>query len=298
MRKRSKSSRLSFRRRKRWPWLVWAGLALMGLYLAALLAFTLFQDRLIYFPPTERSAPGEPYISEVEVSTSDHETLLAWYSPAAAGCPTVLFLDGNAGAPGIQSGRWRRLHEHGVGFLGLAWRGYAGSTGRPGEAGFHRDAEAGYDWLRDENIDADDIVVHGFSIGSGPATRLAAEHETGALILEAPYYSMLDLMQRKLPLLPVGLVLRSRFRSDTWIGQVEAPVLILHGEADRLIPPAQSARLYQAAGPRRARILMPGSDHATLARDGLYDHVWPFLRAEWQGNCAGLGRAAMGAAAR
>lgn len=286
--KRSKPSRLSFRRRKRWPLPVWVGLTVVGLYLLALLSFAIFQDRLIYFPPGQRVAPAQPYISEVEVSTVDHETLIGWYSPAATGCPTILFLDGNASRPGIQSGRWRRLHEHGVGFLGLAWRGYAGSTGQPGEAGFHRDAEAGYDWLRGRHINGGDIVVHGFSIGSGPATHLASEREIGALILEAPYFSLLDLMQQKLPLLPVGLLLRSRFRSDTWIGQVEAPVLMVHGDADRLIPPEQSERLSQRANGTSTRVVMPGSDHATLARDGLYDHVWSFLQTGWQGNCGGL----------
>ncbi|WP_417483231.1 alpha/beta hydrolase [Maricaulis sp.] len=282
MRTVSRHSRLSFRRRRRWPLLAWIGLVPAGLYLAALLLFAFFQDRLIYFPPAQRSAPGEAWISEVPVPTSDGESLIGWYSQAAPGCPTLLFLDGNAGGPAIQSGRWRRLHAHGVGFLGFAWRGYAGSSGQPDEAGLHHDARAGYDWLRARNIAAGDIVVHGFSLGSGPATRLAAERETGALILEAPYFSLLDLMQQKLPLLPVGLLLRNRFRSDVWIGQVEAPVLIVHGDGDRLIPPTQSERLFElAAGAARTRIVMPGSDHATLARDGLYDHVWPFLDAGW-----------------
>jgi uncharacterized protein len=115
------------------------------------------------------------------------------------------------------------------------------------------------------------------------------------LILEAPYFSLLDLLQSKLPLLPVDLVLRSRFRSDRWIGRVEAPVLIVHGDADRLIPPAQSERLFQLSGPRSTRIVMPGSDHATLARDGLYDHVWPFLRDEWQADRPEQGCPALGA---
>src|SRR5690606_7814129 len=120
--------------------------------------------------------------------------------------------------------------DAGMGFLGLYWRGYSGSTGTPSEKGFHIDAKAGLDWLKAQGIPASDIIVHGYSIGSGPATRLVAENDVGALILEAPYFSMQELIGQKAPFLPTGLLLRSTYRSDTWIGAVAEPVFIAHGD--------------------------------------------------------------------
>jgi uncharacterized protein len=258
-----------------------------ALYAAYAASAWAMQDSFIYHPSVARVAPTLDYVSAVEIPTPDGETLVGWRSSAVPGCPTVLFFDGNAGRPEIQEGRWRRMHDAGVGFLGLYWRGYSGSTGTPSENGFHIYAKTGLDWLEVQGVPAADIVLHGYSIGSGPATRLAAEHEVGALILEAPYYSMQDLIGQRAPFLPTGLLLRSTFRSDTWIGSVKEPVLIAHGDVDILIPQSQGKRLFEKANNPKAFISMPGSDHATLTRDGLYDRIWPFLALHWRPTSVG-----------
>jgi fermentation-respiration switch protein FrsA (DUF1100 family) len=276
----SRASRLSFRKtswlqRIRLPAIILAGLFAV----ICLLAF-LFQDRMIYFPSVERVPPPVDWLEVVEIDTTDGETLIAWHVEAMPGCPTFLFFDGNAGRPEIQMGRWVRMRDRGAGLLAVYYRGYSGSTGRPSETGLYRDAEAGYDWLTAQGVSSHDIVIHGFSLGSGPATWLAARREAGALILEAPYYSMLDLVRRKMRLLPVSLILRHRFRSDRAIENVEEPVLMAHGTSDSVIPISQSQRLAALTGSTVRYETFPGSEHATLVRDGLYEHVWPFLETE------------------
>lgn len=247
------------------------------LYVAAVAYLWSSQDNFLYYPSTTVEEPKLPFVSAVRIPTSDGQSLVGWQSPAAPGCPTILFFDGNGGRPEIQDGRWTRMHDRGVGFLGVYWRGFSGSTGKPSEDGLHMDAKAGLAWLKQQGIPASQIIVHGFSIGSGPATRLASENDVAALVLEAPYYSMVDLVATKIPLVPTSLLLRSTYRSDTWIESVTEPLLIVHGTNDSVIPQAQGQRLFKKAHDPKAFVSMPGSDHSTLARDGLYDRVWKFL---------------------
>ena len=271
-------SRFSSRSRPSSPWpgrfaLLLAGLVL--LYGAAAGGFWLLQDWLVYRPDRGVVVPDADWIDTVSISTEDGETLRGWYAAPQPGCPVFLFLDGHAGQPQIQAGRWGRMRERGAGFLAVSWRGYPGSTGSASADGLQRDAEAGYDWLLAQGHAPQDMVVHGFSLGSGPATRLAADRETGLLVLEAPYYSMSDLLRERFVFLPVGLLNRNRFRSDLAMRQVTEPVFIAHGTADNVVPPDQSERLAgEIRHDRGRRETFAGAGHATLVRDGLYDRLW------------------------
>ncbi len=255
---------------------------LVGIYVLLGAAIWWAQPQLIYHPSRDAIPPREDFITPVRLNTPDGEVLNAWYARAERGCPTILFLDGNAGRPEIQNGRWRRIHEQGVGFLALYYRGYSGSTGTPSEDGLHIDAQAGLSWLVRRGLNPNDVVVHGFSLGSGPATRLAATQPVGALVLEAPFTSMAGLMTEKMPLYPFGLFMRDTYQSDAWITALDEPVLMVHGTADELIPISHSRRLMQLAPEPRELAEIEGADHATLVRDGLYDALWPFLERHWQ----------------
>lgn len=278
---RNTSTRLSFRRTGWTTRLRDILLFSIGIYVLLGGLLWLSEPGFIYHPSSERVAPREDWIHPVRLNTADGEQLTAWYSEAERGCPTFLFFDGNAGRPEIQSGRWQRLHDQGAGFLAVYYRGYSGSTGEPSEEGLHIDAQAGLSWLLRRDIDPNDIVVHGFSLGSGPAVRLAAANAVGALVLEAPYLSMSQLAREKLPLYPFDLFMRDSFRSDLWIGALDEPLLVVHGSEDRLIPADHGAALVALAPEPSEFVEINGADHATLVRDGFYDEVWPFLARNW-----------------
>lgn len=137
-------------------------------------------NSLIYHPHTEVVAPNFPETEAVRVTTEDGEQLVAWYRAPQPGQPIFLFFDGNGGRPQIWEGRWRRITESGAGFLAVYYRGYSGSTGHPSERGLRLDARAGYDWLIAHNYQPRDIVIHGFSLGSGVAVELATERPARA----------------------------------------------------------------------------------------------------------------------
>ncbi|WP_346427370.1 alpha/beta hydrolase [Caulobacter sp. 17J65-9] len=257
---------------------IWAATTLAGLYLLLLAGGFVFQRSLMYSPDPVERAPavdGVP-IQVVHVDTADGERLVAWYLPPKDGRPVILFFDGKGGSLSVQKGRWRRIAKAGVGFLAPAYRGYSGSTGRPSEAGLHEDARAAYDWLA-KRYAPDQIVVHGFSLGSGVAVKLATERPARALVLEAPYTAAVDVAADRAPFVPVRLLMRDQLRSRDWIGQVRVPVLVVHGDRDSVIDVRYGERLYALARQPKRFERMHGSDHSTLVRDGVYDRIWRFL---------------------
>lgn len=251
-------------------------------YLAGLAALYVMQDRMIYFP--DATPAGEPPyegVRNVQFTSEDGKNIEAWYAPALEGCPTFLFLHGNGSHIAQDTARYYPMLKQGTGFLAVSWPGYAASEGKPGEAAFHTAAEASVNWMTNEGLALRNVIVHGDSIGSGPAAYLATKHSFGALILEEPYFSMTSLVAEKMPFIPAGLILKSTFRSDKWIGDVQMPLLIVHGEADTLIPPAHSARLFEIANDPKLRETLPGAPHSGLVEAGLYDRIWPFLAEYW-----------------
>jgi fermentation-respiration switch protein FrsA (DUF1100 family) len=251
--------------------------------LAAVYAAGHFYGRSVLYHPTRAVvAPTTAGVSAERIATEDGETLVAWWLPPQQGQPVFLFFDGNGGRPEIHDtadGRWARMAAHGAGFLAVYYRGYSGSTGSPTEQGLRRDARAGYDWLIARGYAPDDIVIHGFSLGSAVAVQLAAERPARALILEAPMTGIDDIAAEH----GAGLfapMMRDSFRSRDYVGRVRMPVLIAHGDADSVIPLAHGQRLYALANEPKQFVLFPGSDHATLPRDGLYEHIWTFLEQQ------------------
>ena len=126
-----------------------------------------FQRSLLYFPdPAMRTPdPSGPPMQVVRLTTADHERLLAWFLPPAAGKPVILYFGGNGESLIGGTDRYRRIAAEGVGELALAYRGYSGSSGHPTEAGLNADAEAAYAWLA-VRYPAQGIVIRGHSLGT------------------------------------------------------------------------------------------------------------------------------------
>lgn len=255
----------------------WGAIAIVATLIVAaiLMLLVAHSNSLVYHPYTEQVAPNFANTQAVRIETEDGERIVAWYRAPDEGQPIFLFFDGNAGRPQIWEGRWRRITESGAGFLAVYYRGYSGSTGSPSEQGLRLDARAGYDWLIAHGYTVDNIVIHGFSLGSGVAVQLAAERPARALILEAPFTGVEDVAATHFSL--ARYLIRDDWRSRDYIGRVQMPVLIVHGDADSVIPFSQGERLFELAPEPKQFVRMLGSDHATLVRDGIYDHIWPFL---------------------
>lgn len=239
------------------------------------------QRHFIYYPHAGGVAPNYPGIAVEHIRTEDNETLIGWYlAPKVENGvrgPVFLYFDGNAGHPDAWGRRYENVEAGGAGILYVCYRGYFGSTGHPNEAGLYADARAGYDWLVAQGYTASDIVIDGYSLGSGPAVHLASERPARALILEAPYTGVDDVARGVVG--PFSALVFDRFASRAVVGKVHMPVLVVHGDRDSVVPFAQGQRLYALANEPKQFVAMPGSTHASLVADGAYDHIWPFLAA-------------------
>ena len=239
----------------------------------------LFQRSLMYFPDTARTAPaaaGLPQAEEVTLTASDGERLVAWHVPPRDGKPVVIYFQGNAGGLSLRVNRFTWLTADGTGLMALSYRGYGGSTGSPSEDGLIRDAQAAYEFVHARH-DARRIVLFGESLGAAVAVALAERREIGALILDAPFTSAADVGAAAYPFAPVRWLIKDRWPSDTRIGRVQAPLLVLHGERDRVVPISLGERLFALAREPKRMARFPQGGHVDLDDHGAAEVVKEFL---------------------
>jgi fermentation-respiration switch protein FrsA (DUF1100 family) len=237
------------------------------------------QRTLMYHPERLQTPPAAAGLPEAEVltlDTADGERVIVWHVPPQPDRPVVLYFHGNAGALRYRVDRFRALTGDGLGLVALSYRGYGGSSGTPTEAGLIADAAAAYDFAV-SRYPAERIVVWGESLGTGVAVALAANHRIGRLILEAPFTSTVDVGAQVYWYLPVRALMKDTFRSDLRIGQVTAPLLIMHGTHDTTVPIALGERLFELANPPKRFVRFDGGGHADLDDYGAQDAVRAFL---------------------
>jgi fermentation-respiration switch protein FrsA (DUF1100 family) len=254
-------------------------LAAVAIYGALVAALYLAQRSLLYFPDRSRIAPaaaGMPEAEEVFLDTSDGEKVLTWHVVPKPGKPVVIYFHGNAEIVPWRAPRHRQIIADGTGLLALSYRGYSASTGQPSEEGLHRDALAAYDFAAARYAPAR-LVLWGHSLGSAVAVRLAAEKPVGRVVLEAPFFSAVSVAAAVYPFVPVRLLMRDQFRSDLRIGEVKAPVLVIHGARDGVIPVASGERLYDLIRSHKRFVLLPDGDHNNLDDFDIVGVVRSFL---------------------
>lgn len=242
------------------------------LYLAFVAALYLMERSFLYPASAQRATGAEAGLAgfqDLTLTTADGERLVAWWKPPEPGRAVILYFHGNGGGLWNRRHRARLVAEDARGLLMVSYRGYSGSTGTPTETGLREDARAAYAWLS-ERVDPRRVVLYGESLGSGVAVRLASERPVGGLVLEAPYTSTADVAKLTYWFVPVDLLMRDQFRSIDLIGKLEAPLLVLHGERDSLIPIRLGERLYEAAPQPKRFVRLPSVGHGdVLERGGL-----------------------------
>ena len=257
-----------------------------GTYVAVLGGLYVFQRQLLYHPTTavpSRTFAGVQEMAEVALQTADGLALTSWYAAAEQGKPTLVYHHGNAGNIGHRGARVRPYLDAGWGVLLLGYRGFGGNPGTPSEAGLYADARAAQHFLDGQGVPRHRRILLGESLGSGVAVAMAAEAAAdgngpvGALVLEAPYSSIADVAAYHYPFVPARYLIRDAFDSRSRIAQVAAPVLVVHGLEDRVVPARFGKALFEAAvEPKTARWL-EGAGHNDLADHGIADMIKAFV---------------------
>ncbi len=260
-------------------WLLIVGLLVYG----GGLAYLFFKQRSMLFPipPVGRTAPeaaGFPQAEEHILTTADGEKIIVWHVPAQPGHKVILYFPGNGDFLAGRVSRFKGMTADGTGLVALSYRGYAGSSGQPSERGLLQDAAAAYAFAS-TRYDADRIVAWGFSLGTGVAVALAAEHRIGKLILEAPYTSTVDIAGGLFRFVPVSLLMLDQFHSDERIARVSVPLLIMHGTDDPAIPISFGERLFALAHEPKQLVRFPGGGHDNLDDFGAMGTARGFINA-------------------
>jgi fermentation-respiration switch protein FrsA (DUF1100 family) len=249
--------------------------AIVALVASGLLALVWSQQRrLIYFPspgPVPPAAAMSPNGQDVILETDDGIRLGAWYFPVPGGGPAVLVCNGNGGDRSGRIGLAEALNNMGLSESLFDYRGYGGTPGRPSEAGTAADARAAQAWLAAQP-GVENIVYFGESLGAAVAVGLAVDTPPAAfvdtppaaIILRSPFTSLPDVGAMHYPWLPVRWLLSDRYPSIDRIGSVRAPVMVIAGDRDDIVPESLSRRLYDAANEPKRYVLVPGAGHNDL----------------------------------
>jgi fermentation-respiration switch protein FrsA (DUF1100 family) len=219
------------------------------------------QRRLIYFPspgPLPSAAAVSSNGRDVVLKTEDGIRLGAWYFPA--GRSAVLVCNGNAGDRSMRAPLAAALNRLGYSVLLFDYRGYGGNSGRPTEDGLAADVRAAHAWL-DALPDVDRIVYFGESLGAAVAIGLAVQRAPAALVLRSPFTSLPDVAAVHYPWLPVRRLLLDRYPSIDRIASVSAPLLVIAGNRDDIVPESLSRRLFDAAADPKRYVLIAGAGH-------------------------------------
>ena len=256
---------------------------LVALYAVICVVAYLGNRVFMYFPDPTRVAPAEAGldgVEEVKIQAADGITLLAWHAPAKGDNSTVLYFHGNAANAADRASKIETMRMTGFGVFYLNNRGYGGSGGRPTEENNVADAIAAYDHLTGLGVPANRIIAFGESLGSGQAVRLAAERAVAAVVLEAPLTSTIDVARGTCFWLPLGLLITVTYDNERNIRSVTAPVLILHGVQDAVIPVEMGLRVYQAANEPKRIEAFPNGTHEDLFDHGAWEKTRAFLASQ------------------
>ena len=240
------------------------------LVICALLYF--FQEKLIFFPeklPADYTFSFDTPSEEIFFTTPDHNRLSTLFFKASNPKGLIFYLHGNAGSLrswGAVAGTYTKLQYD---VCMLDYRGYGKSSGRPhGEQAWYNDVQLVYDSLK-QHYAEQQMVVLGYSIGTGAATWLAAVNHPALLILQAPYFSLTDLVKTTVPFIP-SFILRYPFRIDQNIQKCRMPVIIFHGDQDEVIGYNASVRLQKFFKPVDRLVTLTGQGHNNITDNCLY----------------------------
>jgi len=271
----------------------------VGVYVGLCLFVFLWQSRYVYYPSrTVDNTPDSAGLDfdNVSVQTQDGETITGWFVPAgkdkqdSVKALTVLICHGNGGNISDRVDQVRRFHDMGFNVLIFDYRGYGTSTGKPTEKGTYYDALAAWNYLKAEKqIEPNNIVIFGQSLGGAIASWLADQVDPGALILESTLTSALEMGAKMFPYLPVSLFCTFKYDSLSRVGKINCPVIVSHSRDDETIPFKHGQRLFKAANEPKLFVEMRGDHNSCgIEFDSSYRVIAvEFLRKHMVDNSAG-----------
>ncbi len=247
-----------------------------------------WENRLIFHPSTVIARTprdvGLDY-QDLYFTTADNARLNGWFIPHPQARATMVWFHGNAGNIGDRVGNIKLLHDKcAISIFIFDYRGYGRSPGSPSETSAYLDGAAAMEYVqRQLKVESRDLVIFGRSLGAAVAVEMASRYPSRAVILESPFTSIGDMARVILPWLPIGPLLSAKFDNLAKVGKLSAPLLVLHGERDEIIPFAQGQQVFAAGREPKAFYPIKGAGHNDtfiVGGDLYYDRLQSFIETQ------------------
>ena len=245
---------------------------ILGLYIMIGSLLFSIQNKLLFLPTPlaqDYEFKFQQPFEELFLNAEGGAKLNAIHFKAEKPKGVILYFHGNAGD--LQ--RWGTITEYFTQFnydvLVMDYRTYGKSTGNLSEKALYEDAQLFYNYAT-QLYSRDNIIIYGRSLGTGIATKIASENNTKHLILEAPYSSIGDVAQHRFPIFPVRLLLRYQIPTYQFIQNVDCPITIFHGTADKVVPYKFGKRLDNLSLPHLNFMTIENGEHNNLAEFDVY----------------------------
>lgn len=226
-------------------------------------------ERLNLYHPSSEWIPLEIEFEDSMILTPDGESINVWLMTNDTARFVFLLCHGNAGNNSYRQFQMQSLHALGFSVAIFDYRGYGKSTGRPTENGLYTDVETVYQWLVEQKkFTPDRIIPVGTSLGGAVAVELASRQPVRALIIESSFTSKFGMAKVMFPFLPVAWLSYEQFNSHEKIASLQSPLLIAHGDRDRIIPFEQGRLLFEAAHEPKFFYAITGADHNNYLQIG------------------------------
>lgn len=254
------------------PWLLANVAALLGMAWVGAVASITARQRQILFDPVRAkcvdcpASPGHD-TRPVRLFSGDGTQLCGWLlTPKAPGPHAAVIYFGGRSEEVSWVAHAASTMFSGMALLAINYRGYGDSHGTPGERQMIEDGRMLFDWLiaKDREIDPHRVGLVGRSLGSSVAIQVAALRPVAAIVLLTPFDSVLAMVRKKLPSMPVGWMLRHPFESVKYAERVAAPILVLRAEMDDIVPHLHTDALVSKLATVTRDEIVPGSTHVDI----------------------------------
>ena len=253
---------------------------LIFVYFLIVIFLFLYQRKLLYHPGENNYLDDASLNHNIEkVYIPSDNKLVAWHFKKNAKFKTLLFFHGNAGKIDNRIYKLNEFSKLNINYLIFAYRGFSGNEGEPTEKGLYKDARAVKYWLNLNNIQDNEIILYGESLGTAIAVDLAKEFDFSGIILESPFTSMQKLAKIYYPYLPIKLLLKDKYKTDEKMQSISSSILVMHGKQDKIVPFFMGEKIFDLAKNPKYSFFVDYDDHMMDFSNNLIDSLDKFIKS-------------------
>lgn len=258
---------------KKVVYILWGIVSVFVLYLATLF---FLQDKMLFKPDNSYISPQKAKLSGVSenmLTMSDGTKIMTWAKEGDKNLPAILFFHGNRGQIAEFAPQIVRFNEEGYGTFLAEYRGYGNSEGKINQEKMFSDGAEVYDWIKKKGYSK--VIVIGYSFGCAASIGVASKRKVDGLALISPFASLSRLVKEKYPF--SNLILKDDYPSEKSIQKLVAPIIIIHGTADTLVPVHHAEILYKQRSNNTSLHLLENKEH----REAFWAKETPILISNW-----------------